>query len=180
MVLFHLVCVQTVPILPDSPMVSHMCVYMCMCACNLNRYWLQEEHDRFLEALQQHGPKAMKAISDHVATRTPVQVYKRELCNRSKSWKSETHWTLAPQLPWRHMLYIVHICCILLTYDISNRAYITMSLNQSFKASSLLGSSLLQKSPYFCKALSGSLYAHSPALVGLFLGWLVFTLEEIV
>ena len=38
------------------------------------RYWLQEEHDRFLEALQMHGPKAMKAISDHVATRTPVQV----------------------------------------------------------------------------------------------------------
>jgi len=38
------------------------------------RYWLQEEHDRFLAALQQHGPKAMKAISDHVATRTPVQV----------------------------------------------------------------------------------------------------------
>lgn len=38
------------------------------------RYWLQEEHDRFLEALQKHGPKAMKAISDHVATRTPVQV----------------------------------------------------------------------------------------------------------
>jgi len=104
-VLFHLVCVQTVPILPDSPMVSHVCVYtymrvyMCMCACNLNRYWLQEEHDRFLEALQQHGPKAMKAISDHVATRTPVQVHKRELCNRNKSSKSETHWILAPQLP---------------------------------------------------------------------------------
>eukprot|EP00802_Teleaulax_amphioxeia_P012656 Tamp_12699.p1 GENE.Tamp_12699~~Tamp_12699.p1 ORF type:complete len:392 (+),score=63.17 Tamp_12699:36-1178(+) len=38
------------------------------------RYWLQEEHDRFLDALQKHGPKAMKAISEHVATRTPVQV----------------------------------------------------------------------------------------------------------
>eukprot|EP00960_Hanusia_phi_P038223 753336-Hanusia_phi.AAC.3 len=38
------------------------------------RYWLQEEHDKFLEALRMYGPKAMKAISDHVRTRTPVQV----------------------------------------------------------------------------------------------------------
>ncbi|EKX33701.1 hypothetical protein GUITHDRAFT_45133, partial [Guillardia theta CCMP2712] len=36
--------------------------------------WLQEEHDKFLEALRMYGPKAMKAISDHVRTRTPVQV----------------------------------------------------------------------------------------------------------
>ena len=39
-----------------------------------SRYWLPEEHERFLEALKMHGPKNMKAISDHVSTRTPVQV----------------------------------------------------------------------------------------------------------
>lgn len=61
------------------------------------RYWLQEEHDRFLEALQMHGPKAMKAISDHVATRTPVQVrthaqkYFQRLARISASESASNH-----------------------------------------------------------------------------------------
>ncbi|KAJ1491919.1 hypothetical protein T484DRAFT_3068691 [Baffinella frigidus] len=38
------------------------------------RYWKDDEHERFLEALNRYGPKAVKAISDYVETRTPVQV----------------------------------------------------------------------------------------------------------
>ena len=38
------------------------------------RYWNDDEHERFLEALDRFGFKAVKAISDFVGTRTPVQV----------------------------------------------------------------------------------------------------------
>ena len=44
-----------------------------------SRYWLPEEHERFLEALKMYGPKNMKAISDHVSTRTPVQVSEEDV-----------------------------------------------------------------------------------------------------
>ena len=38
------------------------------------RYWTTEEHDLFLEALDLYGPKNVKAISQHVGTRTHTQV----------------------------------------------------------------------------------------------------------
>lgn len=38
------------------------------------RYWTEEEHDRFLEAVARHGEKAYVAISNYVETRTPKQV----------------------------------------------------------------------------------------------------------
>lgn len=38
------------------------------------RYWTQEEHERFLEAVAQYGEKAYVAISNYVETRTPKQV----------------------------------------------------------------------------------------------------------
>jgi SHAQKYF class myb-like DNA-binding protein len=38
------------------------------------RYWTEEEHDRFLEAVSRHGEKAYVAISNFVETRTPKQV----------------------------------------------------------------------------------------------------------
>lgn len=38
------------------------------------RYWTQEEHERFLEAVAQYGEKAYVAISNFVESRTPKQV----------------------------------------------------------------------------------------------------------
>eukprot|EP00961_Rhodomonas_salina_P170819 2303082-Rhodomonas_salina.7 len=38
------------------------------------RYWLPEEHERFVLALQKFGHKDMKAIAGHVGTRSTVQV----------------------------------------------------------------------------------------------------------
>lgn len=38
------------------------------------RYWTDEEHDRFLEAIAEYGEKAYVAISNFVETRTPKQV----------------------------------------------------------------------------------------------------------
>eukprot|EP00166_Cyanidium_caldarium_P001665 ctg_1859.g559 len=38
------------------------------------RYWTEEEHQRYLEALELYGPKDVRAISDHVGTRNPTQV----------------------------------------------------------------------------------------------------------
>jgi SHAQKYF class myb-like DNA-binding protein len=38
------------------------------------RYWTEEEHERFLEAVSRHGEKAYVAISNYVETRTPKQV----------------------------------------------------------------------------------------------------------
>lgn len=38
------------------------------------RYWTEEEHDRFLEAVAEYGEKAYVAISNYVETRTPKQV----------------------------------------------------------------------------------------------------------
>lgn len=43
------------------------CVWLCT--------WLpSQEHQRFLEGLKQHGRKNLKAISEFVKTRTPLQV----------------------------------------------------------------------------------------------------------
>ena len=39
-----------------------------------HRYWSAPEHQRFLEGLKLHGRKNLKAISEYVKTRTPVQV----------------------------------------------------------------------------------------------------------
>lgn len=39
-----------------------------------SRYWTQEEHEAFLEALERFGPKDVKAISAFVGTRNPTQV----------------------------------------------------------------------------------------------------------
>lgn len=38
------------------------------------RYWTDEEHERFLEAVAEYGEKAYVAISNYVETRTPKQV----------------------------------------------------------------------------------------------------------
>lgn len=38
------------------------------------RYWTEEEHERFLEAVAEYGEKAYVAISNFVETRTPKQV----------------------------------------------------------------------------------------------------------
>ena len=38
------------------------------------RYWTDAEHQRFLDALQAHGPKDVKAIAQHVGTRSATQV----------------------------------------------------------------------------------------------------------
>ncbi len=38
------------------------------------RYWTEDEHERFLEAVAQYGEKAYVAISNYVETRTPKQV----------------------------------------------------------------------------------------------------------
>lgn len=38
------------------------------------RYWTEEEHERFLEAVAEYGEKAYVAISNYVETRTPKQV----------------------------------------------------------------------------------------------------------
>ncbi|EME30217.1 Myb-like protein I [Galdieria sulphuraria] len=38
-----------------------------------SRYWTAEEHKRFLEALSQFGRKDLKALSDHVGTRSVIQ-----------------------------------------------------------------------------------------------------------
>ena len=38
------------------------------------RYWTEEEHERFLEAIAEYGEKAYVAISNYVETRTPKQV----------------------------------------------------------------------------------------------------------
>ena len=38
------------------------------------RYWTDAEHQRFLDALQAHGPKDVKAIAQQVGTRSATQV----------------------------------------------------------------------------------------------------------
>lgn len=38
------------------------------------RYWTEDEHERFLEAIAEYGEKAYVAISNYVETRTPKQV----------------------------------------------------------------------------------------------------------
>lgn len=38
------------------------------------RYWTEDEHERFLEAMAEYGEKAYVAISNYVETRTPKQV----------------------------------------------------------------------------------------------------------
>mmetsp|Transcript_3695 Transcript_3695/g.7074 ORF Transcript_3695/g.7074 Transcript_3695/m.7074 type:complete len:375 (-) Transcript_3695:367-1491(-) len=38
------------------------------------RYWSQEEHNRFLEALKKFGQKDVRAIANYVGTRNPAQV----------------------------------------------------------------------------------------------------------
>ena len=39
-----------------------------------SRYWTDEEHQRFLEALEKFGPKDVKSISNYVSTRNATQV----------------------------------------------------------------------------------------------------------
>jgi SHAQKYF class myb-like DNA-binding protein len=38
------------------------------------RYWTEEEHQRFLDALQTLGPKDVKAIANFVGSRSATQV----------------------------------------------------------------------------------------------------------
>lgn len=38
------------------------------------RYWSNDEHQRFLEGVTKYGRKSLKAIADHVGTRTATQV----------------------------------------------------------------------------------------------------------
>jgi SHAQKYF class myb-like DNA-binding protein len=41
---------------------------------NDRRYWTEEEHQRFLDALQSVGPKDVKAIASFVGSRSATQV----------------------------------------------------------------------------------------------------------
>jgi SHAQKYF class myb-like DNA-binding protein len=41
---------------------------------NTCRYWTEEEHQRFLDALQTVGPKDVKAIASFVGSRSATQV----------------------------------------------------------------------------------------------------------
>ena len=41
---------------------------------NQSRYWNDDEHERFLEAIQKYGHKDVKAIAAMVGTRNPTQV----------------------------------------------------------------------------------------------------------
>jgi SHAQKYF class myb-like DNA-binding protein len=48
-----------------------------MSEVNLNvicRYWSEEEHEKFLDAMQTLGPKDVKAIAAFVGTRSATQV----------------------------------------------------------------------------------------------------------
>ena len=41
---------------------------------NMSRYWTDDEHQRFLEAIQKYGHKDVKAIAGHVGSRNATQV----------------------------------------------------------------------------------------------------------
>jgi SHAQKYF class myb-like DNA-binding protein len=38
------------------------------------RYWTKKEHQKFIEAIEIHGDKNVKAVSTYVGTRSPQQV----------------------------------------------------------------------------------------------------------
>ena len=47
---------------------------MCVCGVYVCRYWTEEEHQRFLDAIQNYGHKDVKAIASVVGTRNATQV----------------------------------------------------------------------------------------------------------
>lgn len=68
---------QHQPLKPSKPLKKDRVTLIAKCTeptPGQTRYWTQAEHDRFLEAVRQHGEKAYVAISNYVETRTPKQV----------------------------------------------------------------------------------------------------------
>ena len=47
---------------------------MCVCGVYVCRYWTEEEHQRFLDAIQNYGHKDVKAIASVVGTRNATQI----------------------------------------------------------------------------------------------------------
>ena len=54
-----------------------VCVCVCVCESGIHvcRYWTEEEHQRFLDAIQNYGHKDVKAIASVVGTRNATQVF---------------------------------------------------------------------------------------------------------
>ena len=68
----------------------------------LSRYWTEDEHSRFLEALQSVGPKDVKAIAAIVSSRSATQV-------RTHAQKYFLKLVSAPPLPECHITVFLPI-----------------------------------------------------------------------